>query len=324
MFRKIIILLIAYFLLGALVHAQVLVQPFALTADPQTALSHQNVRVLVSGSNFDETQTANYTWFLDGKKQLQASGASKKAFNFIAGDAGTTHKISVKIDTSSGKNLTETLNLRVVDLLMSYTTDTFTPVQYPGLALAAYGTNIIVSATPIFKTKDSISELDYNWSLDGDFQDQFSGVGQTMFVFKAKKFPNDSYNVSVEVSSRDKTIVASRSIIVKIVRPEIAIYAGRPDFSKINHALKSYLVAAGNSASFFAWPYFFNAASLTDLSYDWSYRGEKATGAKAPNQINFMVPQGARAESNDLTLSVVNLGNVIQAAAINLPITITR
>jgi len=144
---------------------------------------------------------------------------------------------------------------------LTWSTNSYVPANYPGKRLPVPGSLIEVIAD--LETRAStIRKLDFQWFLNDQLQRQASGNGQRNFQFIAPNSPGSKLEVKLEAREQGLR-VASKELTIKIVRPQVVIYAANNSFLARN----KYQLANHQQVKFSAVPYFFNIQNLNNLDF---------------------------------------------------------
>ena len=198
-----------------------------------------------------------------------------------------------------------------IGITLTWSTDTYVPLNYPGKALPSRG-NIIEVAANIDSKGINPQELNYRWFLNDHAQREKSGLSRQTFNFPAKWTSGNEYFIRIEIRNRSEELLGSASQVIKIVQPEIVLEA------------KEYQIPANQEAKFTAQPYFFNIKSPDELDYKWRLGGKTAsqTGNKSPNIFILKVGQIAQSVKQDLVVWAKNKNNPLQRAQTEAEITL--
>lgn len=220
--------------------------------------------------------------------------------SFAADSFGPNIDINSIMDGLLSGGQTVSPNIIVNKFELSWSTDTYTPIDYIGRALPTPGSEIFVDAD--VKTSDgSAKNLKYSWFLEDIFQQNKSGYGKSSFSFYAQKYPGSNQTVRIQIFNEDRTIFQEKTIEIPITQTEVV--------------LSTNIV---NKDSVVARPYFFSINKLTDLEFQWTLTGQEPIISSNYNAsiLNISVSNkntNATAEQQ-LWLSVKNLKETEQSA----------
>lgn len=210
-----------------------------------------------------------------------------------------------------------------ISVSLTWSTDTYIPLDYPAKALASRGSIIEVAAN-INSPEINPQELIYQWFLDDFIQKEDSGQGQQVFQFNIGESITRQHLVKVEIKDKAGSFIASSAYLpLKAHEPEVVLQTNIPSL-KSSNLTKKYLMAADQEIEFTATPYFFNIKEIDELDYKWRL-GEQETSQIRPANPNFFtlkVGQVAESIKQNLTLWVTNKNNPLQRAETTAEITI--
>jgi hypothetical protein len=213
------------------------------------------------------------------------------------------------------------------DLSLVWTTNTYTPPDYQGKALPAYGSVVEVSVIPNKSIKTGLASLVYNWYLDGQFKDSQSGKNRQKFTFRVSALGGQQHLAKLKLTTEDGQELFSLSSAINIVTPQIVLYpAETQTINFINAGASQTDMSPGQEKTFVALPYFFNISAPDALTYQWSFERQTINKIQDKNKFSVKVSSGELAESfsRQLSLLVFNPANEIQRATGLMTITIKK
>lgn len=157
----------------------------------------------------------------------------------------------------------------VTNFYLIWSANTYVPYEYQGRALPSQGSEVMIEAA-VSLSSGNADNLNYNWFVDGIFQENKSGYGKNVFSFSVLQRPGAYHIVKGQISNEDKSLFEERSTKIPVVEPELVVCSGFSD-----QANKTSLVLAGKNSSFIAKPYFFGIKKLTDLEFEWHFTGQE-------------------------------------------------
>ena len=163
------------------------------------------------------------------------------------------------------------------ELMLTWSTDSFVPATYPGARLPTKGSGIAVAAQLIDNQKlMPIGDATVQWYIN-DSQ-AGSGVGLSTLTFNTDDFSARSglYDIQAIVRGYGEKQISARVLLPR-TSPLLIITTPLPGRS---------VVLSGTVIT--ALPYFFNAASLSDLSFTWEAAGARQTSTG--NTLTFAAP----------------------------------
>lgn len=298
----------------------------SLSASPSMPTENMKVLVNVSAFRFNE-DNADFQWFINGKLSEKESGFGRNEFSFSAGKAGSVNSIKViaKVMDDDGKKqtLTDELKVKTAGLNLTWTNDTYTPLNYEGKALMTSGSE--TEFTVLTQIAGSAAQKTfYAWYLDNKKIGSASDYGKQTFSFTSDKQAGTTHRIKVEIMDVFGA-KASKTAAIKIVEPEIIIYKyGNsemiPSYSQTE---REYNLQSGQKISLIAVPYFFSIKKPEELNYEWSFNGTRIGGApENPNIITITAPSGAEKGTYNLKVTARHRNKILQNASFDVKINI--
>jgi len=215
-----------------------------------------------------------------------------------------------------------------INITLTWSTDTYVPLDYPGKALPTRGSTIEIAANVDWPTKAqeiNPQELIYNWFLDDHIQKADSGQGKQIFQFNIGDSLTRRRLVKVKIENTEGTLIASTPsyLSIKPRQPEIILEAKIPFLEPLN-SIREYQISANQEIEFTVRPYFFNIKDIDELNYHWSLAGKEASQISPdnPNVFILKISQIGQSIKQELAVGVENKNNPLQksqmTAAINL------
>jgi len=192
---------------------------------------------------------------------------------------------------------------------LTWTTDTYVPLDYYGKALPSRGSNIEVVAQ-LNSSQLNPNELNFNWFINHHIQKEGSGINKQIFRFNIGESVSKNKIIKVEISNLENTINISSSLSLKVYDPEIVLIAKKPPFGFSSQ----YKFSDDQEIEFIVQPYFFNIKDTDELNYEWSFGKQIAQQADNKNLNNFILKIGELVSSinQNLQVFVKNIKNPIQ------------
>jgi len=210
-----------------------------------------------------------------------------------------------------------------IEITLTWSTDTYVPLDYPGKALPSRGSAVEITAN-IDSPGINPQELIYNWFLNDAIQKAGSGQGKQVFRFNIGESITKVNLIKVEVSNREKTVAAVSSYLpLKPVEPEIILKTKARFLTSLNLE-KNYLISGNQEIEFFAQPYFFNINNVNELNYSWGLGGKTAlkTSSANPNVFILKIGKLVQIVKKTLLVWVENRNNLIQRTQTGAEITL--
>jgi|GEM_PF-873848 len=205
-----------------------------------------------------------------------------------------------------------------INITLTWSTNTYVPLDYPGKALPTKGSIIEVIAN-IDSQEVNPQELNYRWFLNEHLQRGKSGKGKSVFGFPVKWTYENEQSIRVEIRDNEENLLSSAYLNIGIVQPQVII---RPIAKKGTLSLESskliqkYQISAEQEISFIAQPYFFNVNGIDDLDYKWSFAEKKAVpeNTSQPNILLLEIGELNKSIKRNLNILVENKKNSLQKA----------
>jgi hypothetical protein len=275
-----------------------------------------NELIEISLSSYEADLDRSYiVWTVNGKEER--SGTGEKKLKYRMGDIGTSLQIDIQVTPPSGSTLHKAISISLVDIDLSWETNSYVPPLYPGHTRYVGGADVKVVATPHIKGEDGreipSSELIYLWYQNNLRIGQYSGRGQNVAFFKSNLNGLDS--ITVNISTLDNKISVSKKINLEISEPVVNFYQiknGRVDYA---NAIKNSLDLKDRSVSIQAIPYYFSLTNPTeDLNYYWKQNNEPlGNDSKQSSELSFSTPDSGRGTS-EISLTIINKKLITQLA----------
>ena len=298
-----------------------LVPPFTITATPQSPSSGESVTVEAQIAASDPN-TTNFIWTIDGVRRNDISGFGKKSFTFIAGEIGSSKRISVRAEPMDDSPVTTSQTIYTTDVALTWTAQTYIPKWYKGKALPIPNSSMRIAAIPTFIIDGSLipaNRLIFTWNIDG--KRALQGVGQQVLEFKQ---PEQAWNTpTIVLTIEDLTKRIKKEIRTGIIstQPHVVIYQSLPlggiEFRRGTSAFPS---TAPGIIDIQAEPFFFNRQSKHDLSYAWSVQGTALSST--PQNPFFLTIDTQGQDLSDVPIRVT-VQDSVSATDINLPLAST-
>jgi len=185
---------------------------------------------------------------------------------------------------------------------LTWSSNSYIPPDYEGLAMPTRGSQISVFVLPTKKLSSDPEKLNYRWLLDDEIASWASGQGKSVFSFRATKWSDDYHAVQVQVLNGE-SVIWRKTISIKVSNAE-AIFklAGSPYSTKEMISTKT-----GQTIKIFSLPFFFNVKSLSDLNFQWQIDGQDLTNLdnKEPDIFSLSVPSAKLANSLIKNLNLI-------------------
>jgi hypothetical protein len=260
---------------------------FNLIIEPKTPGPAETVQVKITSFSFD-VNTAYFTWLLNGR-QVQ-EGRGKTNFNFTAGKIGSLNTIRVIALTSDNERVEKTISFRPQEVDILWESVSYAPQWYQGKTLPISNSFVRVTAFPYFfkgTTELSYKDLVYKWSLDDQFVQNASGIGQRTFLFRMPRTMEAEAKITLFVSDGANTVSRQKSIRIKNQNPKINFYEAHPLEGILSQkALSLKSLKAEERIQIIAVPFFASRLDIENLSFQWEIN--KRTLENTPENPNLL------------------------------------
>jgi len=214
-----------------------------------------------------------------------------------------------------------------INITLTWSTNTYIPLDYPGKALPTKGSIIEVIAN-IDSQEVNPQELDYRWFLNKHLQTEQSGQARSALRFPVKWTSENEQSIRVEIRDKEKNLLGSAYLNIGIVQPQVVIQpitnkGTLPLESSVSSIIKEYQISVEQEMSFMAQPYFFNISSINELNFNWNLGGREASQISSDNPHIFILKIGQLIQSikQNLKIGVENKNNPLQRAQTTAEIT---
>lgn len=209
-----------------------------------------------------------------------------------------------------------------IDISLSWSTDTYVPLDYPGRALPGRGSTVEVVA--VVSPQINPQGLVYNWFLNDDAQKAVSGPGKQAFELSVGESLTQEHLVRVRIENLAGTFLGSSpDLYIPTQAPEIVLKTKSPSLSSSEPGQK-YQISANQEIKFIAQPYFFNIQKAADLDYDWNFGEQTASQINQDNPHIFTLRIGSIGQSIERSLIVwaENKNNPLQQSQTSAKVTL--
>jgi len=204
---------------------------------------------------------------------------------------------------------------------LTWSSGSYIPPGYEGLALPTMGSQIKVFVLPTRKLNFDPERLTYRWLLDNEIVGGAGGQGKTAFSFRATKWPGDSHTVASQILDGENVIWRG-SLEIKISSAKAIFKLPNDNYS----ILETARTKTGQTLQISAIPFFFNTKSLSDLNFQWKLDGQELASSDNKNFDVFLltVPAGQIEEAllKSLSLLISDKKNSDQQASSQITIEI--
>ena len=254
-----------------------------LNSDPATPLPNSAVTITANISGPAGANGSNYTWFLNGSRQTAASGLNKNIFSLTTGNIGEIYRIGVNVALPNGENLSDSINLTVSDIDLTWITNSYAPIFYKAKLMPTQNSLVTISALPFIyrpgtKTLIGSGNLIYNWMPDGKIDSSKSGLGKFSYALRISNYPGNAHFVRLEIRTDDGAVSLSKDALIPVAKPQILLYFSDPLTGlPFGAALKNFVTKPVN-LHFAAQTYFFTAPAK-NLKWQWFINNSEVSAA---------------------------------------------
>jgi hypothetical protein len=253
--------------------AQTLGSQIYLTTSPEVPVAGKLVRVFVSYSLSDLTR-ANISWYVNNT--LQSQGLGQKEISVPAGRVGERTQVRVSIKTMEGPTISQTIAFTPASVDILWETDSYTPPLYKGKALPTQGSTVRLTAVPTFIRNGTLinpADLYYTWEgSDTSSKEARKGAYSIEIPFDKN---SSGKNISVFVTTANKTISAKQEISLPTIVPEVMFYENNPIYGILyNKAIPNTFTSPKKTLSIIAEPFYIPSSILLfEQQQAWSLNG---------------------------------------------------
>lgn len=293
--------------------------PNELGVDIVPTYPRPNEMVFISLTLYtDDLNSANISWYQDGKNVLEGRGETK--YSFKTGKIGEETKIEIKIKLLSGASFSKTFTLNPASVDLVWEANSYVPPFYKGRALHARQGNLKIVAMPEFiKNGKRISpqNLVYEWSNGVETYQNQSGFGKNVLALNGSLLGRTE-EIEVLVTDPMNNLVANNFINIAPIDPEIIFYENNPYYGPIfDSAVQNIFDLKTNEVQIWAAPYYFTKENADGLKYEWRLNNATVSNLSDSRTAIFKKPEGESGQSN-ISLNIENLNRVLQQASTNL------
>lgn len=286
---------------------------FNLELSPQLPNANSSFSVKITGNNDNRISTQ---WFINGVENTAYK--NQNTISLRAGTVGTVINITARITLFDG-SIVETRHTVIpnrVDLIIE--ADTTVPAFYNGRRLPSTGSAVTATAFVFTKEKLSPDEYVYAWKLNNKTQNGGGSKGENSFSF-IPEFEREVL-LSVDVFDRSGKLIASKSQIIPIVKPELYFYEKNPLRGLSLVVLTDPYIFIGEETTIKAEEYFMsreipNENLLTEWKID-----NRTQNNNEENPREIILNKKGRGGSIELSFHIRNIKQLLQGVKKSLEI----
>ncbi len=262
-----------------------------LTIEMQPAFPQSNTPLSFTVRSYSmDLSRATITWYVNGTRLTEGEGETKALAT--TGALGTKTTITVEATGENGESLTETRVIRPAEVDLLWEADSYVPPFYRGKRLASSGSPVRVEAIPRLVRENGAlmptSDIIFTWRKNDAIVASASGRGKSSATFQGPElFGADT--ITVEAATRDDTMIAAASVLVRSTEPFVTLYQNHPLFGTLYHrSIPAEFNFSDSESTFVASPFFASARSADDprLRYAWRVnRTLIAADPESPSRI---------------------------------------
>ncbi|MFA6269663.1 MAG: hypothetical protein WC657_00420 [Candidatus Paceibacterota bacterium] len=273
----------------------------------------------------DDLNSADITWYLDGKKVLSGKGETR--YSFRTGPIGTESKIEIVIKLLSGASFSKTFTLNPAGVDLVWEANSYVPPFYKGKALHSRQGSLKIVAMPEF-VKDgkriSPQNLIYKWSNGVNVYQNQNGYGKNVIILDGSILGKQE-NIEVLITDPVNNLVAHGLLDITPVDPEIVFYQNDPYYGYIfEQNINNPFELKTNEIQILAAPYFFTKERDGLLSYNWMLNGTSIKNLENSRTAVFRKPEDQTSGRSNVTLRIENINRILQQAENSLIMNFTK
>lgn len=289
--------------------------PLIVSVVPSEPRANQITIIGIQSYSMD-LDRALITWYVDGVNTN--SGVGLKQFRVMAGPSGSTKTVDVTVSTVDAGTFSETIVIRPADVGLLWESDTYTPPFYKGKALHSYNGSFKVVAIPELFTAAGVKidskDLIYTWKKNGEVEGSASGYGKNTYIGSQTSYLREGEDISVEVSAPRDNVVASNSILITPLVPEVLLYEKSPLYGIIyEKALRNTMKLTNEEVTIIAEPFSFSVQkrNVSNLTYAWTLNGSPLSDFANKSSVTLRRTSDAAGRAN-LAVSLQNTFKLLQ------------
>lgn len=230
-------------------------------------------------SSLYDLDRATITWIANG--ETIASGIGRTSISVTLGGADSDMLVSYTAQTEGGTVFSDAIDIRPQMLSLIWEANTYTPPFYKGKSLHSKGSNITFTAIPEYRVNGVLldpSEFIYTWRVQYAKMEDLSGYGKNSITIPPSN-PFNSYELSVDVESRDRGYSATETVRVPVADSFLRFYEFKSLYGVAYQSAQTTFKLEEEELSVVAEPYFMPVAQRSDpaLAYAWKLDNSNIT-----------------------------------------------
>jgi len=289
-----------------------------IISNPETPGPQEDISLHVDFFGSDLNR-ANIKWYKNGT--LLDQGVGLRDITVQTGILGSQTTIRVDLTTGEGDLLSKTLVLRPTSLEIVWEADTYIPPFYKGKALPTSGSIVKLVAIPEFITSAGVKipkkDLFYKWQAGGgniflEGGEKPQGKGK-YFAFATAPLLSNAINISLEVSSQNRSLVKEYSTSIRTENPEALFYKEDPLLgTRYEKALPKNFLSNDGELTVRVEPFYLSTSAAFGGEYKWELNGKSATPHENnPRVITLVRGQDIKGKA-ELKIDIINIGSIKQ------------
>lgn len=290
--------------------AQFFPKAVSLSANPTSPSPGETVAIEALTPLFDKNEGV-FAWKVNGIERPDLSGMGKYLISLSAGRLGASMEVSVIITRKNGPGGQASLSIPIVDLALTWVSDTRIPKWYRGKALPIPESIVSVIAIPgvlVNNARIPPKNLIYKWSLDDEIN-ALSGIGQDVFRIKMSPFAKQTYRVNLVVEDTGKKIRKEENIFLTPFSPRMTIYPYSPLGGVEPRQGTGYIFSKKRGlVDFMAETFNMPINSPKDLQYAWKVKNATVVGSPENPELLTLNTGGEQEEQIPLSVTANDPG----------------
>jgi hypothetical protein len=261
-----------------------------------------------------DLNSANITWYKDGKTVLSGKGETK--YSFKTGSVGQQVRIEVAIRLLNGIYFSKSFTLNPADVDLIWEAYSYVPPFYKGKALHPKQGLLKIVAMPEF-VKDGVrispQNLVYKWLNGINVYQNQSGYGKNTVIVSGSMLGQEE-NIEVLVTDPVSNLTAQGFLTITTTNPEIVFYENNPYYGHIfDSAITSTFDLKSEEVQILAAPYYFTNENYGLLKYKWQLNDQDVPNLVDSRTAVFKKPETGTGQST-ISLQVENTNRILQQA----------
>lgn len=316
------------FLLPFLVYGQV--NPFESSVEisitPENPGNNTEVTANLFTNSFNQ-DSAYIAWALNG--QVLTEGIGNKTFRFDTGNSSNPILLEAIIEPrESSEIIRKSITITPAHVDIIWESEGYTPPFYMGKSHIIVQSKVFFTALPniqINGTPVSHSELIYTWSKDGKVLTNHSGYGRRTMVHELD-FLSRPFTLSVEVSTRDRSVTAQKSMFINPREPQLVFYVEDPleGLQLETGYTRGSIPMRGQELWIQAVPYFSDEVDYRSGTqiFKWTMNGAPVSQGSFRDKITLRRPDGVENGQVNVSLNTQNSSKILQTISESFSITL--